>query len=230
MLPIIIPLIETKDNIELRYTLRSIEKYYGSTEIFLVGDCPRWIKNIHHIPFKQDPIQCRNKNVMQKLLLASNTINSDFIRWSDDIFALGPVSNIPTYSQGTMMEASLRCGFLKAKFRLSVNNTMKEVGINAPFFDVHTPCPIFHESYKEFCLKSSWSGYNTHVLRSYYYNFIKSIPEPFSDLKLFKERSVSELTDLCKERLYVSVGDDLVHGSLRVWLDELFPDKSMWEK
>lgn len=230
MLPIVIPFAESKDGIELRYTLRSIQAHYGTPEIFLVGDLPKWIKGINHLPFIQDPLQCRNKNVMQKLLLAANTLNSDFIRWSDDIFALSPVTSIPYYSQGTMMEASLKCGVLKAKFRLAINNTMKQVGVTAPFFDVHTPCPIHHESFKEFCASTKWEYYNSHVLRSYYYNYIKAIPEPFIDLKIVKERSLSEFDDLCKERLFISVGDDVVNGCFRKWIDNLFPEKSMWEK
>lgn len=244
MLPIVIPIQQAKDNIELRYTLRSIETYYGPAEITLIGDKPHWIKGINHLPFKQDPTQCRNKNVMEKLLLAANTLNSDFIRWSDDIFALSPITSIPFYSQGTMMEASIKCGIKNTFFRLCINNTMRRTGPTAPFFDVHTPCPIHHESFKEFCSTTDWSGYKTHVLRSYYYNWIKAIPEPFIDLKLidpiydniignFRKRTTKEVDVIslaCKERLYVSLGDDALTGNIRKWINDLFPLKSQWEQ
>jgi hypothetical protein len=225
MLPIVIPYQTSKD--ELRYMLRSVQAFYGTPEIFIIGDQTKF--KVHHLPFKQDPIQCRNKNVMQKLLLASEVLKTDFIRWSDDIFALAPIISIPYYAEGTMMEASLKCGFMKAKFRLCVNNTMKKVGPTAPFFDIHTPCPFHHESFREFCAVSSWDGYYTNILRSYYYNWLKATPTPFIDLKMTKERTASETNELCKERLYVSVGDDALKGGLRSWLNQMFPEPSIWE-
>lgn len=231
-LPVVIPLggdPSMHDNIELRYTLRSIESYYGSPEIFIVGIKPHWLKNVHHLPFKEDPVQCRNKNVMQKLLLAAETLKTDFVRWSDDILALAPVESLPYYSQGTMIEAALRCNYRTARFQLVINNTIRKVGPHSPFFDIHTPIFIDHLKYSEFCAVSDWSDRNTHALRSYYCNWAGYSPTPFTDLKLFYSRTVSELDELCKERLFLSLGDESFKGQVVQWMAGRFPVKSRWE-
>lgn len=229
--PIVIPLgVESlHNNIELRYTLRSIEMFYGSPEIFVVGIKPQWLKNVNFIPFKEDPIQCRNKNVMQKLLLAAKTIQSDFVRWSDDILALSPISEIPFYSQGTMIEAAWRCNYRTARFQLVINNTIRKVGAHAPFFDIHTPFFTDHLKYIEFCSVSDWSDRNTHALRSYFANWAGYVPMPFTDLKLFYSRTAAELNEICKERLFVSLGDEAFKGSVVEWMKGKFPVKSRWE-
>jgi hypothetical protein len=56
---IVIPYKDFKGQ-ELRYTLRSIQKFVEDPEITIIGDKPWWIKNVHHIPFKDDPL-LRNK-------------------------------------------------------------------------------------------------------------------------------------------------------------------------
>lgn len=233
MYPICIPLggdPSIQDNIELRYTLRSIQKFYGSPEIIVVGIKPRWLKNVTFIPFKEDPVQCRNKNVMQKLLLAANTLKTDFVRWSDDILALQPVNDFPYYSQGTMIEAAMRASNWRTqRFANVINNTIKKVGHQAPFFDVHTPIFIDNLKYKEFCSVSDWSDRNTHALRSYYCNWAGFSNTPFTDLKLFYSRTTDEIESLCKERLYVSLGDECFKGGVVKWMDEKFPAKSQWE-
>ena len=48
---IVIPLKADEPNEDLRFTLRSIEKYgadYGT--IWLVGYCPRWVQNVRYLP------------------------------------------------------------------------------------------------------------------------------------------------------------------------------------
>ena len=64
------------DNLELRYCLRSIEKHLkGVGNIFIVGEKPEWIKNVIHIPFKDNPNNWnRARNIYDKILAGINYI------------------------------------------------------------------------------------------------------------------------------------------------------------
>ena len=79
------------DNDELRYVLRSIEKYCNfDYDITIIGDKPKWATNINHIPY-DDTQYKRYENLYNKINIAINHFDS-FFWWHDDEFVLKPVS------------------------------------------------------------------------------------------------------------------------------------------
>lgn len=80
------------DGEELRYSLRSL-KNIPHDKVFFVGGCPRWAKNIIHIPTEQKGT--KYKNTTNNLITACNDprISANFILMNDDFFILEQIKN-----------------------------------------------------------------------------------------------------------------------------------------
>ncbi|MFA5420043.1 MAG: hypothetical protein WC341_16440 [Bacteroidales bacterium] len=90
---IVIPYILGPDNgLELRYTLRSIEKNFrhDNYEIIVIGDKPDWLTNINHVPFTRVPVRDFRTfdDQLMKLYVALTEcdITNDFIWTYDDTY------------------------------------------------------------------------------------------------------------------------------------------------
>ena len=97
---------ESEDNEELRYSLRSISKFYPSNKIWIVGYKPSWIQNVNYIPVKQD---CGDKwkNSVNNIIKAceSEEISNDFILMNDDFIILKknkPLEIIGNFNLGSL--------------------------------------------------------------------------------------------------------------------------------
>lgn len=80
------------DDVELRFSLRSIEKWCkGYDRIFVVGRKPDWLTNVEFYPCEDD-MGAAHKNMMKKILLACNEtdISNWFVSQSDDHFYVRP--------------------------------------------------------------------------------------------------------------------------------------------
>ena len=94
------------DNVELKYSLRSIEKYcIGYDRVFVVGQRPEWLTNVEYY-FCEDDLGCSHKNMMKKILFAcKNTdISEDFVMQADDHFYVKPYdfNQIAPYERGEL--------------------------------------------------------------------------------------------------------------------------------
>jgi len=82
-----------EDN-ELRYSLRSIEKYLsGVGQVFIIGDCPDFLTNVIHIPATdEENREWKDRNIYRKLLIACNDvrISENFLFVNDDHYLTQP--------------------------------------------------------------------------------------------------------------------------------------------
>lgn len=80
------------DSDELKYSLRSLQNI-PHDKVFFVGGCPRWAKNIIHIPTEQTGT--KYKNTTGNLITACNDqrISANFILMNDDFFILEPIKS-----------------------------------------------------------------------------------------------------------------------------------------
>ena len=93
MIKIIYPYINSLWHDDLKYSIRSIEKYFKDPyELWIMGDKPKWMNNnIHHIPYY-------NKNFKQvnkcRLFDLSQMLpeDEDIIWMNDDIYLLNDVN------------------------------------------------------------------------------------------------------------------------------------------
>ena len=89
-LPYVIPLGNGSlaDNLELKFSLRSIEKYVsGISHIVIVGNCPEWLTNVEFQPMKDlsNKFVFRDNNIREKLNVGLSLYGS-IVGGNDDYY------------------------------------------------------------------------------------------------------------------------------------------------
>lgn len=215
---------DNKNNIELLFCLRSIEKSLkGYRNIVIIGDLPNWINTdkVIHYPFaKSEP---KAANIADRLLFAANQrdITANFIHFTDDVMVLNPidVSEINTYHKGEIEEKQ------KGSYGMLLVNSKKifaEKKLSVLNFDTHYPFPFnktkLKKAYQFFNYKSEPLGILT---RSMYGNFNKIKSQEVEDCKTNNPNNVINLG-------FISTKDDISVNVLR-YLSEKFKEKSSFE-
>ena len=89
------------DNEELRYSLRSVAVNLPHCEVWIVGHCPRWVRNVRRVELKPDPEKWRN--IAQNARAASERIAADrVVLMADDLFVVESVETMPVFHMGTL--------------------------------------------------------------------------------------------------------------------------------
>lgn len=225
---IIIPYRNDINGIELKYALRSIDKYLSGYDfVFLVGDKPEWVKMIGHIAC-EDIKEKKEQSIIKKILKACEIkfISDDFIMWHDDHFLLKPlkVSEIKNWYEGMLSEKLNQ--HLTSGYRNACLQTQRLIS-DGLFFDIHTPIKINKEKFiekfeyieKEICLKT------------YYMKGMENSLEEMKDLKMDEARlnNAETIMEIIKDRLFFSTGPRSVQPAMiEVW-ESLYHEKSKFE-
>lgn len=241
MTSVIIPLASgtfashTQD-VELRYALRSVEKYLkGYGDIFIIGQAPRWIKNVTVIPATDnDKIYYKERNIFNKIMLAcqDSRVSEDFLFLNDDHFLLSEfeAGEFPKYYQGLLIDELVR----KTEFiyRNTLINTIEALKFKERwFFDVH--CPIVYNKQKFQTLDEyDWGKKYGYCIKSLYGNNPdkKSTIRHTTDLKLSGPLSSREIKEKIKDRLFFSTNDNVMEGGMLAVFEELYPSPSKYER
>lgn len=213
------------NNLEIRLSLRSIEKHlknYG--QVFVIGDNPK-LKNVIHIQ-AEDPHAIPDSNILHKLTIACSTpeISDTFLFVNDDHYLLSDyeADKFPYFYSGTLQEYVKRRG--KDTYRNRVENTLNsltERSLPTKFFDIHTP--ILYK--KDLFLKHVTGVYDPTkrdgmVLKSLYGNAIQAEGVQMQDGKLDKLplRDMKIVSSMPRMRC-----------SIKRYLFEQFPKPSIFE-
>lgn len=240
---IVIPLHEWSgtDNAELRYALRSFEKFMPHDRVVLVGFQPKWAKNVTHIPFRDDNQPAfKDANVFLKLrhYVEKVGVGDDFIYANDDHFLLKNYDPGPPFPhKGTLLES-----FNKRRaddpYRKMIDNTIK-VSSNKCFdYDVHAPMLIFPEHFEKAFSNPNikWQVKFGYLLKSLYAKDLVS--EDYSyrtlDLKIMEpsEKEPIEILDELRAAglSFFTTSDKAFNNNIEAMLRLYLPDKSKYEK
>ena len=211
--------------IELKYALRSIDKYLdGYGEIFIVGHNPRGFKNFTHVSFPDNP-ERKEYSIMSKMKWAcgSPVVLDNFIMWHDDHFLLKPmhVRDFQYWTNGTLATAASRA---KGGYLLSLKNTIR-YGIKENF-DIHTPIvfskaqflanvPMVFADGREYCVKSLYCRDAPGV--------------SMSDCKINAPLAPDAIRRKIEGRLFFSTGPLALTNPMIEIFDYLYPDPSRYE-
>ncbi len=244
---VVIPYIKNKNSdAELRYCLRGIEMYLRRyRNIYIVGDLPDFVRNVIHVPFEDN--LTKTKNILNKLLyMAHNdTLKRNFIMFNDDHFLLKIIDarKVPFYFDD-FAKASIKNRHLGDKYRQIVLDTEKvlfeNANVNCIFYDVHTPIVInrqhligIYNSYKKEWEESEY-GF---LVKSFYTNILlTNFPETdrlsisYRDLNFKIPLTKEEIKARLKDRFMFSIYDTAINKDMVEILNELYPNKSMYEK
>ncbi len=146
MKDIVIPVRVGEDNESLRYCLRSIEKNLPHRNIIIAGYCPKWLKNVVHIPADPRHEINKYKRVSHNILAAaaSDEVSDWFILFNDDMFVMNPMEEIPMTHRGNMItlitSEAIRSAPQMKESLLMTYNALTHAGIKEPLnYEMHAP-------------------------------------------------------------------------------------------
>lgn len=223
-----------KDN-ELRYSLRSVETHLrGYRNIIVVGECPKWLQNVVHIPAK-DPFEFNKEaNIAHKLLLACQLsfISYRVLFMNDDHFILEDnfVEKIPAHYEGDL-QVEEHTAYDKCR-----NNTyrrLKELHYSTKNFDVHMPTPIAAGHFVNAMSMFDWqkdimtAGY---LVKSLYANVWGIQGQLCTDLKIRGSMTKEQIEKAVEDRWAFSIGEGAVDLDMRRFLQARWPKASSYER
>lgn len=207
------------DSTELRYTLRSIDRYMTSvTEICIISkQLPPWAKGVNHISFTDHPSPKYNhRNVWNKVNAAPYR---RFLYWPDDCYLLQAVDNIPRYYTGTLRQALDKINPGNAYWH-TINNTIGVLSDSHMAYNTHIPFYI-DKATLEPLAELDWSIPHGYCLKTLYCKGGTYT----DDLKLKTERN-PDLTG----RVWFSTSPTFMSRGGERFLNKMYPNKSRWER
>ncbi len=216
------------ENEELRYSLRSIEKFSPNHRVWVVGYKPSWYSG-NFIPLQDT--STKFNNIRLALLEVCNTpeISDDFVFMNDDFFLIKPIDKFITYSGGLLVDKINRYRQIEptGTYLISLKKTfryMKSLGIKSPIdYDIHVPM-IFN---KEKLLPIAYMQFQT---RSLYGNLLQIASETITDVKRYAAGSpMGVLSYRDNKYPFVSSEDKSFEAMKEEFLHEMFPNPSKYE-
>ena len=221
-------------NNELRYSLRSVEKYVsGIRNVIVIGENPNFLSDqVTFIPYK-DVYTNKARNIMAKIKRASTDcrITKNFALWNDDYFAIEPFS-MPEYPYYFKCDLAHSVRINKGEYKLHCEETLKVLmanNLDFKNFDCHYP--IVYDKFKVMKMieKFNWNTKHGYVFRSMYCNYW-SIPGEFRlDCKTNTSLPAPHIPKIVEKNHFLSIGDGALNMAMRSYLMNRFPNKSKYE-
>ena len=219
---VIIPYRQTEKDLEIKYALRSLDKYVsGIDQVVIVGEMPKGIKNVNFIPHGQSNyINQRQFTICDKTLKGIENIKGDFLFYNDDHYILKPIQakDFPTHHKGELIRE--RNG---TRYMQTIRNTIEITGAHFMNYDTHSPIIFNADKYRKTFegMKFPEWGY---CLKTLYCWFNNVEGEYCQDLKLENVANYGQLDD----RLYFSTMHCNFTGFEQM-MNELYPEPSKYE-
>jgi len=228
-----------RDDFELRYSLRSLMLQNWVGKIFLIGHCPEWAKDVVHIPCGDPYVNCKDANIINKILLACSIkeLSENFLINSDDQYLLKAIG---IDELEPMIENPCRLDEFKRKaghnsWQGRVVDTVQWCSKNGYpdwIFQSHTPYLATKTDYPEAMSKVAWgkgNGFTTHIYLNIAYT--QAPKEPKGRTVRIKGRILhDELYRLIEHATFFNHNDSGLIPVVKTFLEEYFPVKSRWEK
>lgn len=246
---IVIPLVEHTGNnfAELRFALRSYEKYMPHSRVIIVGPAiPEWMResmqrgecDLCCFVDSSDP-KFREANIFLKVRNYVEKVNDedDFIFANDDYYLLREWNPLPPYPHKGKLSVNLFGRSNDDPYRKVIRNTIKLVGDDANNLDVHAPMVMNPKIFKRvFGDRSKPEEYATRIVdwRTPFGFLFKTLygqhfPDyPSVDIKFNLLRDVNE--DVLADLPFFTTNDPACGAKLEEILTKLFPNPSRYEQ
>lgn len=220
------------DNLELRLSLRSVEKHLGPERVIVCGHDPGFLsKNVEYIPnIPQEKENDAAWGIKENLLALCNHSSTpdEFMLANDDYFFLRTVNDFPYYHKGGIRAAMERIGSgIFYGHLLATVTTLEAQGLPTKHFDGHWPIVYDKRKLKEVIDAQDWDVPLGPTIRSLYCNTLGIKGEYADDVKA--NAPVKDWPVFCAGKSMISVSDESFDRNCRNHLLSLLPDKSKYE-
>lgn len=223
------------NNQELRYSLRSLEKYdKGIGLVYIIGKCPDFInrQEVGWIDI-QDVSNPRFNHwwKVHNALKNNAFLTKDVLLMYDDIFITKPTNfnKYPYYYSGVLYAQTEINRYHLSKQK--TKNFLSTIGYTVLDFENH--CPIRYNKYKFLKMEDIFSGLKDDIVglsvRSVYGNMFANPREMVFQPDLKIREPVNNMEDVIKDHNYFSISANMMEGEVLRWLQENFKEKSRFE-
>lgn len=220
-----------RNNIELRYCLRSIQKHVADVDkVFIIGHRPSFLRNIIHVPYNDLPERkFISLNIYRKLQKAclDERVSDGFYFFADDHFLLSDF--VPAFYYCGTLEEALKKTRNDQAYHKTLQNTITYLngGLN---FNVHCPIVIQKALFLDPVVAACrWHTPHGFAIKSVYCN-VHGLPGTFlPDLKIKMVLDRQQINSLIKGRPFFSTGHFALNQSMLDLFAELYPKKSDYE-
>ena len=228
---IVYPVKSTNENLELRYSLRSLQNIQHD-RVFIIGDLPNFAQNVTHIPVNRLSSRYASTTNSLKTICLNKEISDNFIWMNDDFFILKPIHPSDLLlNRGKMKDVINHYHKIHqtiTNYDKNVEmayNELQSIGFKEPIsFELH--CPIIINKYKFLTIYDKIKTEALHCCkRSLYGNYYINNSNTISDMKvisstIFDEKNYDKFLS-CSENTFKKVED---------FLKKKFPNKCIYEK
>ncbi len=220
------------DNLELRLSLRSIEKNLNPSEVIVCGHDPGFLSDkVEYIP--NFPAKKENDaawGIKENLLaLCEHPDTPDtFLLMNDDYFILQPIKGFQYYHKGELRDAMERLGSgIFYGHLLATVTVLEKRKLPTKHFDGHWPIVYDKRLLAETIVMQDWDVPLGPAMRSMYCNTWGIEGELSDDVKA--NAPLKDWAAFCAGKSVISVSDASFDRNCRSHVLSLFPDKSKYE-
>ena len=218
------------ENEELRYSLRSLDKFYPGANVWVVGGKPDWYIG-NYLPVTQTADKFYNVRCSLNAIVNDDRIPNDIIVMNDDFFFVKRVRSFKTYVSGTLQQRitdnlknSINSSYIR---KLDALKRHCKQFRNPPLdFDIHVPMPAKKDKLAKIVSDAvMWrSNYGNRFVNP------KSVVV-IEDVKVYPEGRYSfKSYDYTSNRYpFFSTQDDVFDEVLDKLLRKKFPNPSRFE-
>ena len=222
-------------NKELRYSLRSLERFAANVDrIFVTGVDPGFLAPEVIFTPADDPGPSRSFNHVHKVreTILKTDISERFLLNYDDNFLMAPVDieKYPFYYRGTLPAVTET----QRAYRYSLINAREYLLKHGkPILNWSVHCPCIYEREKFMALEDAWKLCEKEqfglAVRSVYLNWYGIEGEYLKDCKLKTVQNIQETSLAIQGRSVFSIHDKAIPNGVATLLEEYFPNPSRWE-
>lgn len=211
---IAIPVVQQSDHTDLRFALRSFEKFLPEQEVLILGEAPDWITRVTQICIPD--IRGRKQLSIRKKILAALEYSKEILFLNDDIYLLEPWKEFDYYSHGTLAQYN-------EPGSKPLLNELKGIGKPLVHFDGHFPI-VYTQEFKEVSKYFS----SDCIIKSMYCNFLEIEGKLIEDCKIHRQEKPQAVRDFITGKKCFSTTASSLPSTLFI-LEELFPQPSKYE-
>jgi hypothetical protein len=226
---------------ELRFSMRSISKNgSGIRNVFIVGECPEYLKNIIHIPAVDifDPAVNADGNIITKVFAAcrDKRLSENFLFINDDHLVLKPmyIAAIPAFHKGSMdtfREDYWNLNYWRKRLKLT-KDVLLVNHLPCFHYDCHIPMVMNKEKFKTVTAGFDYKSGIGLTMKSLYGNAVYGTGGTVlagQKKTIFKHYKLQGIDKRILGAQFISFNDHGLNDSLKWWLIDQFPNKCKYE-